>query len=1043
MRLLLYFILLFTHFYALADVPFQKEIDSLKKSLKESYTHTTQIKLYVLVSTSKRHLGQYDESIKIGLKAENLALKANDNNGLIAALSQIGESHRELGQLDKAIEYNKRILQLSKDQNDLISTGNVYDQLGHIYFSQGDTTASLKHHEQALKLRKQSNDLYGIGNSYESIAQVYVAKENYLQAVHYYKLCYTSFSKLESEQAKIASSAANVGLLYSWISNNREAIIYFEKAAKLYEKIHDIDGLTWTYNQIGNLYSIAGNFEKSLVYNSKTLEISRRENLPFAEADAYRHRIDTYILMKRYQEALQLIYRNIQFYKKNNNFTSLIVSYIQLGEIKYGENLIHESLNSFNQALELSIAKNNIYYTAISKEKLGNTYFHLKQYNLAIDNLLQAVEYFEKIQEVNILSSSYLTIAQSYNAIKEFETAYKYLEKHVHYHSINMKNDDEFSQEISRLDIENNYLKEKMQAVKKAANLQYELNKSNTERNTAIYGLIIVLLSSIFFYYLFLLTKRKSKVDKMLIEAQKNENNIIRETELFKSQFLVNISHELKTPLTLINGHVELLEEEPNYAKNDHLLKIKKNGARLLKLINDIINLSKAENGQYQLTYKQGKVLAEIESIVKSFHSQAEIQQIKYTFHSSFTTHSNFNNQFSYSGEVLTIIITNLLSNAFKFTPEGGTITVTAENDKDKLRISIADSGIGIAEKNLEKIFDRFYQEDHLQQRSYDSSGIGLSLVQELSFLHGGEIEVKNQEAGGCIFSVTLTSGKQTSELPISHHQEPLTPSDQLKKVEDKSSNSEENPIVLIVEDQPDLQDFIVSILSENYTCITAKNGEEGIQKAMEYIPDLILSDVMMPLVDGFSFTKQIRNLELTSHIPIILLTAKTDQKDIIQGLSAGSNDYIFKPFSTIELSLKIKNQIAITKKYQEQFSNSDFQKRAELASVHSLNEKDKEFMDKIYASIEKHSTNNQLGVELIAGDLALSSSQLTRKLKSITGLTPGTLIKEVRLETAKEMLSNGHSVADVAYKIGYENPAYFSKVFKEHFGSQPSKFKG
>jgi DNA-binding response OmpR family regulator len=390
-----------------------------------------------------------------------------------------------------------------------------------------------------------------------------------------------------------------------------------------------------------------------------------------------------------------------------------------------------------------------------------------------------------------------------------------------------------------------------------------------------------------------------------------------------------------------------------------------------------------------------------------------------------------------------------LLTNAFKFTPNGGSISIditTSQNDETKnILISIKDSGIGIPKESQEKIFDRFYQVDNSSKRNFGGSGIGLSLVKELVSLHNWNIEVKSRENMGTEFILTIPVSENTSENNIYNNNDIKSAaySDKKEKVfrlNDVSltSDNSEKPVVLVVEDSEDVRTYVSDILRSDYDVLLAESGEMGLEVTINNQPDLIISDVMMPGMDGFEFCKRIKSDWKTSHIPIILLTAKAAHQNKLEGLELGADDYITKPFDYKELLIRIKNLIDQRKKLKEKFGK-DINTKAEMFSENSS---DKEFIQKTIDVIEKNIHNEKFDSETLAKELYVSRSQLNRKLHAITGQGPGEFLRIYKLKRGAQMImENKLSITQIAYEIGFGSPAQFTRAFQKYFKYLPSEF--
>jgi len=371
---------------------------------------------------------------------------------------------------------------------------------------------------------------------------------------------------------------------------------------------------------------------------------------------------------------------------------------------------------------------------------------------------------------------------------------------------------------------------------------------------------------------------------------------------------------------------------------------------------------------------------------------------------------------------------------------------------KGFVEIAIHDTGIGIPKEKLPKIFDRFYQVDGSHTREQEGTGIGLSLTKELVELHRGKIEVKSEEGKGTTFTILLPLGKEylkpeeICEPEKEKEKVPFIPEEMIYQEEMQTEQADiglitetGRPLLLIVEDNSDVRNYIKENLNKDYRILEGVDGEDGWNKALEHIPDLIVSDVMMPKMDGFKLCEKIKTDERTSHIPVILLTAKAASSDKIEGLEIGADDYIMKPFETDELRARIKNLIEQRKRIHEHF------KKHGLFEIEEKNitPVDQKFLQKVFDLITRHVSNSSLNVESLTEDLALSRSVLHRKILSLVGETPGELIRRIRLKKAASLIEkNFGNLSEVALEVGFNNPAYFSEAFKKQFGMSPSQYQ-
>jgi signal transduction histidine kinase/ligand-binding sensor domain-containing protein/DNA-binding response OmpR family regulator len=571
--------------------------------------------------------------------------------------------------------------------------------------------------------------------------------------------------------------------------------------------------------------------------------------------------------------------------------------------------------------------------------------------------------------------------------------------------------------------------------------------------------------------------KNQVKLDEVKLREKED-------TDRMKSRFFANISHEFRTPLTLILGPSEKIisnSKEKETQKQTSL--IKRNASRLLDLVNQLLDLSKLEAGKLKLRVSQGNIVSFVKGITMSFESLAERKNIILNFKAI-----QNDIELYFDRDKIAKILTNLLSNAFKFTGEGGEITVSislshaeldsASSDKiqipipinsgrnDRINIRIQDTGIGISEDELPKLFDRFYQTDSSQTKVHEGSGIGLALTKELVELHHGNIQVKSTIGEGSTFTIEFPLGKEhlnNDEMVVEEEADSsviLNTANNLTRVnldnaaldssrqkvgqalpdsnqtsQNDDEEKEEKTIILIVEDNTDVRNYIKDSLTNNYQIEEASNGEQGIKKSEQIIPDLIISDIMMPEMDGNELTRRIKNDERTSHIPVILLTAKSQQESKIEGLETGADDYITKPFDTKELQVRIKNLITIRKRLYEKYSRGDYVwKKKKISSL------DERFMNKVTEVIENHISEEDFNIEQFSKEIGMSRVQLYRKLKALSGKSASHYIRSVRLFKARKMLQENQSnISEIAYSVGFSTPQYFTKCFKEEFGYLPS----
>lgn len=521
----------------------------------------------------------------------------------------------------------------------------------------------------------------------------------------------------------------------------------------------------------------------------------------------------------------------------------------------------------------------------------------------------------------------------------------------------------------------------------------------------------------------------------------------MKQLDLVKSDFFSNVTHEFRTPLTLILGHLEQVipKMEDERAKKE-LIVVKRNAKLLEKLINQLLDIAKIEADRMDIDLRKGNIVPLLNEIQRSFASLADRKGVSLKFE---VQEETINMEFD--PDKVELIFYNLLSNAFKFTDKGEVSLTVGREQKDGAefcKLVVQDTGIGIVEEQIPKVFDRFYQSENSRWRKNKGTGIGLALVKDLVELHEGTIDLKSISGVGSEITVLLPIEhkllNQDSEMEIPAL-DPIDPdlevAVEFDKPEQTLTEEEVNAqnIVLVIEDNDDIRNFLRLTLEPAFRVFDAIDGETGIEKATEIIPDVIVCDVMMPGKDGFDVTKVLKKQEKTSHVPIILLTAKAGVENRIAGLETGADAYVPKPFSSDELHARIRNLIDGRKKLKEKYSRSLLVK-PDVVAEPSMEEK---FLLRVKNVVEEHLDDENFSVEELSKKVGMSRAQLHRKLIALTGKSASRFVRNYRLEHAYQLLEKKvGTVSEIAYRVGYSSPAYFTKCFTEDFGISPSQVK-
>ncbi len=539
-------------------------------------------------------------------------------------------------------------------------------------------------------------------------------------------------------------------------------------------------------------------------------------------------------------------------------------------------------------------------------------------------------------------------------------------------------------------------------------------------------------------------------------QLEQQEAKRLKELDNVKTKLYTNISHEFRTPLTVISGMAEKIMENPKKWVMEGGNMIKRNSEYLLLLVNQILDLSKLESGALQIQYIQSDIVSFAQYLIQSFYTLAANKNIRIHFYAE-----EKEMILDFDPDKIQHIFTNLISNAIKYTPDGGDIYLDmrfgtrAEQQSSVhyfssssplsphasyLHIRIRDTGIGIPDDQLPQIFDRFYQVDDSSTRYGEGTGIGLALTKELVHMLDGEISVKSEVNKGTEFIVRLpVSNKAPQQTIVQDQVKAMVPARKTareKKLKSTTPTPNSMPLALILEDNADVAKYLFSCLEDQYQLLWAKNGQEGIDMAFEIIPDIIISDVMMPEKDGFEVCQILKQDVRTSHIPIILLTAKADFESKLEGLRHGADAYLPKPFNPSELEVRLQKLIEIRRQMLQRYEQNP------VGNIKIDNPED-EFLVTLNKIIQENLSDEHFGIQQLCLGIGMSRTQLHRKIKALTNKSTSLFIRSIKLNNARELLKTTQlNISEIAYSVGFSNPVYFTQVFTQEFGVPPSEMR-
>ena len=945
-------------------------------------------RINILIKLSKEY-AKSDLDHADSLAQETLLLLTNLDyqEGMINCLNNLSFIKSSKGSYDEGYDLNARALELSEKLGDKKLMADSYNYLFMIHFKKGDYKEASVAAENSMVLAEEIQSIRLLAEGNDHLGIIKGINGYHAEAIEYFLQSLEYFEEL-GDDSKIGIALMHLGHTFELAGSYEQALEYLKRSLDLNIRIGNKFNEAWSLVNIGVAYSRLNKIDTALIYYERSLEISEKikdQRLILTNLDNIGGK---YSLKKDFEKANYYLQRA---YK--------------LSEMS--------GVNSRTVYITGNLAENYLYMGLLDSAKM----FGEKQLELATNSGL--------ISEQKV---AYYILAQIYDSLNDQESAKRALQDYI------IVNDSIFNEEKS-MQIEE--LRESYESEKKELtiiNLEKEKNLERFRRNTFAGFAIIVLVIGGLLYYNQRIKIRKNK------ELLKKE----QEVDQLKSQFFANITHEFRTPLTLILGPIEMMKSEAINPKiHQHLDIMKMNALRLLDLINQLLELSKLESGSLKLKATEGNIIPVIKGIVMSFESIAETKQIELTTESAEDEINIY-----YDREKLEKVLINLLSNAIKFTPDKGHIHVELLKMGSNLEIHVLDSGLGIPKEDLDFIFDRFYQSDNTS--GYAGTGIGLALARQLIELHHGSIRVKSEEGHGTEFIIQLPMGNThlaVSEIESNDIGEDLSdsiaaenhPAEEvlIKEILEGDEGIAQKPLLLLIEDNLDVRNYIVEILEPDFELLQANNGEEGIDLSVKTIPDIIISDVMMPGKDGYEVCASLKQNEKTSHIPIILLTAKVSSEDKIQGLENQADDYVTKPFVPKELLVRVHNLIDSRRKLREKFQRELILKPNEV----SLNSIDEQFIKRLLKIMEEHIGDEKFGVEQLAREVGMSRSQIHRKMIALSNQSPNHFIRTFRLTRAMELIKKKTATAsEIAYQVGFSSPSYFTKCFREAYGYPPGE---
>lgn len=920
-----------------------------------------------------------------------------------------------------AKEYAIKAIELAKNDKDETTETLSYYQLGSINIRQGNIQEALPNFQNGMQIAEKVQDKFLSAEGNYHLSRYHEGNRDFGKALDYLEQSLRNY-KLLDKAKNVGYCYTSFGRIYQELGNYEKAMTNYFESLKISESLNNLSGVSVVKTNIGYVLMLTKKYGDAITYFSDALKL---DSINKDEEGKFINLLNlgaTYQKMGNYQNAIENFYSSMEIAKRMNYNQDIAILYGNIGAALMGMECYEEALD--NLFLALNMEEKHNYNNSHTLNDISNTYLRSKNYTEAKKYAGLAIEASKQNNDLEQLRFAYLNVSNASKYDNDYKTAFEMLKLH------NKVKDSIF-------DIDKEKQINNLQIDYKTEKKEQQISLLSLQKKTAEYRLTTYLIVGILFTTVLLLLYNNQRV-KSLKNKQMFQKE--REVTVMKSNFFSNISHEFRTPLTLILGPIQLLKEKVNDVKFQyHLDTMQRSANRLLSLIDQLLDLSKLESGKLELNKKEINIVSFVKGITMTFESLVETKNIQLS-----TISSTPIVMVNIDPEKLETIMINLLTNSFNYTPENGNIRVSVDtpetkNGQDVCQITVEDDGSGIPQEEIKNVFNKYYQSIAPDDGGSKGYGIGLALTKELVELHRGTIELFSEPRKGTKVVLKFPAGNVQKTMEINDPQK--TPLDEnsisreISLPEDLEDSRKERPIILLIEDNTDVMFYLEDIVGSKYQILKANNGGMGMEMAFEHIPDLIISDVMMPIKNGFEVCEALKLDERTSHVPIILLTAKASLDDKIKGLDLKADEYLTKPFVPKELLVRVKNLILSRRKLRECY-NKELILKPDDVYVSSI---DGKFLKKVKQVVEEYLGDETFNMEKLGEGVGMSRSQIHRKLHALTNQSASQFIRSYRLNRAIDLIrQNAASISEIAYTVGFSDPSYFSKCFHEEFGMTP-----
>lgn len=980
--------------------------------------------------------GRYKQAIEQLNKSTALLSQIEDQKSQSTVLNELGLAYRGNLQIDESIYTHQQSIEIARAIGDTANVVRSMSNLGNVYEMNSQLEEARQQKLEGLKLAKAFKNTQMQGSLLINIGNYYLRLNEIDSAIAYYQDARV-IQEQRGDLEELSRVLNNLGLTYSNMGQHAKALQFSLDGLKLREQIGDKNGIAYSCTIIGRIYSQLDEQTKALNQFKKAAEIYKELNSQFRYGITLTNMAKVYSQLDSLSRSLQLERQALKIIKRSGGCFDLD-PILGMAEV-FGKLNQHDSSKFYHEiAVARAVSCKRPEIESISLIALASYDQESGQMNSAIKKLQRARDLTFQTGRIEDRKEATGELYRIHQNQSNYEKAFFFM-KEFHELSDSLFNQAK-ERELATTEARFVFDQEKQQLLfeqeKERLALENEKQWITNRFRIAIAGILVILIVAGFIISSY---RSKAALNKKLAQSNQNleaANEKLQQLDQFKTRLFANINHDFRTPLTLIQGYTKRIGDSRESYLSDSaqqdLQNLQLNAESLTEMTNEIQDLLLLEESKLKLNFNQVNLVEYLDRQVRMFSSMADLSGVDLLFQSEVSDQLIVHLDKKHIEKILY----NLISNAFRYTAEGGTIQVKLREANDVAIINVRDTGKGIAKKDIAHVFDRFYQSPLNEYRSKEGFGIGLAVVKELVLLHGGAITVSSEVGVGTNFEVRLPFNLHMETTKGNSDQEP----GQLKTLPVKKAASAmlstadgHRPTVLVVDDHEEIRTYIASLIAENFDTREASNGEEALKLLSKNHIDLIVTDLMMPWLDGYGFIERLQEDDQLNKIPVMVVSARTTEDDKHRVLDAGVNEFLSKPFDPQELQKRIHNLLRESKKRVNDWSkftqDQQTQENLENNVVKKLNQ-----------IILKHIADQNLSTDLVANELSASRSKAVRLIKNLTGQTPLGYIKEIRMSYVDELIKAGkiRNATEAANAIAMKNVTYFNKQYKSHFGQLP-----